>query len=476
MATHALPGLRILLVRLPELLDGTVAHPRHVYPPLLLKGMEAVVHQGGGHEVRLIDTWRSRPDSDALLHDIVGRRPDVVVLLPHPVNPDHAMGVASAIRRVSACFLAAVGPAVDLDREMFLAPDSPFDAALAGESELEIPALLTRLAATGHDATRAVYRAPGLAPFTVPDLDQLPFPAYSPDELNAYSFTSYPLRMPRAARWGFVLSSRGCPHGCAFCSPVMRKSSGRAVRVRTAGNVVDEIEHLMKSGVNVVSFEDDDLTARRDHLLSVCREIERRHLSIEWICHARVDELDSGLLAEMKQAGCALLRLGVESASDRLLGVYGKNPRHLPWRETCRSAFKAARGLGIATNALVILGGPGETREEAERTIELVLDLDPDMIQVHFFTLYPGSPLHEGFKGSISRDEISRMHHYSLPAVNLSRMTLDELWQLRSRCYRRFFFRASFLARHAYLHGLFYLFNPRVVRHLSGVSGILQAG
>jgi hypothetical protein len=68
------------------------------------------------------------------------------------------------------------------------------------------------------------------------------------------------------------------------------------------------------------------------------------------------------------------------------------------------------------------------------------------------------------------------MHHYILPVVNLSRMTLDELWQLRSSCYRRFFLRASFLVRHAYFHGLFYLFNPRVVRHLSGVSDVLEAG
>jgi anaerobic magnesium-protoporphyrin IX monomethyl ester cyclase len=178
----------------------------------------------------------------------------------------------------------------------------------------------------------------------------------------------------------------------------------------------------------------------------------------------------------MKQAGCVLLRIGVESASDRILGLYRKNPRGLPWRETCRSVFKAARGVGLATNALIIMGGPGETREEAEQTIDFVLDLDPDMIQVHFFTLYPGSPLYDEFTGVVSRDEIAQMHHYRLPAVNLSRMTLDELWQLRSLCYKRFFFRASFLVRHAWLHGPFYVFNPRVARHLSRVSGILQSG
>jgi radical SAM superfamily enzyme YgiQ (UPF0313 family) len=166
----------------------------------------------------------------------------------------------------------------------------------------------------------------------------------------------------------------------------------------------------------------------------------------------------------------------VESASYRILGLFRKNPRNLPWREMCLSVFRAARDIGIATNALIIMGGPGETREEAERTIDFVLDLDPDMIQVHFFTLYPGSPLYDEFTGVVSRDEIARMHHYRLPAVNLSRMTLDELWQIRSLCYRRFFLRPSFLVRHLRLHGLFYLLNPRVVRHLSRVSGILQAG
>ncbi|MBE3095729.1 MAG: radical SAM protein [Planctomycetes bacterium] len=476
MDSHTFQGRRTLLARLPDRLDSTVVHPHHVYPPLLLKLMEAVLRQHGGYEVRLIDAWRSRQDGDALRGDITGWHPDVVVLLPHPVNPGDAMGLASAIRRTCPCFLVALGPAVDLHQEMFLAPDSPFDVALAGESECEILALLTSLDKNGGEATRAAYRARGSTPLTVTDLDRLPFPTYSPDELDAYSYTSYPLRMTQAAKWGFLLSSRGCPHGCSFCSPVMRKTSGRAVRLRTVGNVVDEIEHLMESGVNVVSFEDDDLTVRRDHVLSICREITRRRLAIRWICHARVDELDPALLAEMKEAGCVLLRLGVESASDRILELFGKNPRNLPWRETCLSVFKAARGVGIATNALIIMGSPGETRAEAERTIDFVLDLDPDMIQVHFFTLYPGSALHDDYRDVVSRDQLARMHHYSLPVVNLSRMTLEELWQIRSRCYKRFFFRASFLVRHAYFHGLFYLSNPRAVRHLSRVAGIIQAG
>jgi len=122
------------------------------------------------------------------------------------------------------------------------------------------------LAARGPEETRAAHRKAGAAPLTVADVDGLPFPTDDRDELRAYSFTSYPLRMACPATRGFVLSSRGCPHGCTFCSPVMRKTSGRAVRLRTTRRVVDEIEHLMNSGVSVVSFEDDDLTARRERV------------------------------------------------------------------------------------------------------------------------------------------------------------------------------------------------------------------
>lgn len=466
---------RILLMRMHSALIGKVKHPHHVYPPLPLKYMEALLEREGGYEVRLIDSWLPSQTQGDLVERVKAWSPDVSILMANPVDSQAAFDFGAEMKRQDGCFLVAIGQEVGLNLGSFLSATSPFDVALPGESEVEALSLVKNLNSQGPETVRAFYRSSsnGLKPFTVNDVDGLPFPTYERDEIESYCFSSYPLRMKQKARWGFVLSSRGCPYGCYFCSPIMRKTYGAKVRTRTAKNVVDEVEHLMGLGINVVSFEDDDLTARKEHVLSLCQEIKRRKLRINWISHARIDELDPSLMREMREAGCILLRLGVETGSDRVLKLFRKNPKGMNWKETCKSVFAEARRLGIATNALVIIGSPDETREEIEATIELTLELNPDLIQVHFFTLYPGSPAYEEYKDRLPGDQISRMHHYNLPLVNLSRLSREELWKLRSLFYKRFFLRPSFVFSHIYHYGLFYISNPKVFRQLSKVTGIL---
>ncbi len=465
---------RILLLRMQSSMIGHVKHPQHVYPPLALKYVEALIHRKGGYETKLIDTWLSMQEDGNLIEKVRAWVPDVIVVLANPVDSQAAFDFGTELKKQYPCFLVAVGQEVVVHPERFLSPTCPFDVALPGESEVEVLSAIEKLNDEGAAKAKAFYRpSDGLKPFVIDDLENLPFPSYEPDEIEGYCFSSYPLRMKQQARWGFVLSSRGCPYGCYFCSPIMRKTYGERFRGRTAQNIVDEIEHLMKLGINVISFEDDDITAKRDHALSLCREIKKRGIKVNWICHARVDELDAGLLKEMKDAGCLLLRIGVESGSDRVLQLFRKNPKGRDWKKTCRAIFEEARRLGIATNALVIIGNPEETREEVEGTIDFVVSLNPDMIQVHFFTLYPGSPAYEDYKNLVSEDQVSAMHHYNLPVVNLSRLSSEELWRLRGKFYKKFFFRPSFVFPHLYRYLPFYLHNPKVFRQLSKVTGIL---
>jgi radical SAM superfamily enzyme YgiQ (UPF0313 family) len=376
---------RILLLRIHSPFVGKVKHPHHVYPPLPLKYVEALLKNEGGYEVKLIDSWLPSQEHGDLVETVNAWSPDVSVLMANPVDSQAAFDFGGQLKGQNGCFLVAVGQEVELNLGSFLSAGSPFDVALPGESELELLSLIRGLNSQGPEKVKASYHpsSNGLKPSAVEDLDGLPFPTYTQDEIDSYCFSSYPLRMKEKAKWGFVLSSRGCPYACYFCSPIMRKTYGKRVRVRTAENIVDEIEHLMGLGINVISFEDDDLTAKKGHVLALCQEIKRRKLNINWISHARVDELDGSLMKEMREAGCVLLRLGVEAGSERVLRLFRKNPKGRDWKKTCQSVFSEARRLGIATNALVIIGSPDETREEIEATIDLTLELDPDVIQVH---------------------------------------------------------------------------------------------
>ena len=339
---------RILLMRMRSQLIGEVKHPHHVYPPLLLKYIETLLQQAGGYEVKLIDTWLSGQQQGELLEKVKAWSPDVAVLMANPVDSQTTFDFGSDLKQQNKCFLVAVGQEVGLNLNHFLSPTSPFDVALPGESEVEMLALLNGLNAKGAEAMRAKYHlSNGLQPFVVNDLDKLPFPTYTRAEIESYCFSAYPLRMKKNAKWGFILSSRGCPYGCFFCSPIMRKTYGEKVRLRTAANIADEIEHLMASGVNVISFEDDDLTAKKDYLRALCQEITRRKLNINWICHSRVDELEPALMQEMKTAGCILLRIGVESGSDRILQMFRKNPRRKDWKKRNQKSMNGFQKLAF---------------------------------------------------------------------------------------------------------------------------------
>lgn len=465
---------RVLLMRMRSQLIKNVKHPHHVYPPLTLKYMEALLRQEGGYEVKLIDTWLGSPTIDELVREAHDWQPDVVIIMANPVDSQTAFEFGRALKQQHTFFLTAVGQEVAMHLERFWEANSPFDVALPGESEMEALNMMTLLNAKGAAAVKEKYHpSTGLTPFVAEDLNKLPFPTYTPEEIEQYCFSAYPLRMKKNAKWGFILSSRGCPYNCFFCSPVMRKTTGEKVRVRSVANVVDEIEHLMRLGVNVISFEDDDLTAKKGHIQGLCDEIRARNITVSWICHARVDEVTPELMNAMKDAGCILIRFGVESANERILQLLNKNPRKKDWRKICNEAFHEARRLGIATNALIIIGNPDETAEEIENTINFVVELNPDMVQVHFFTVYPGSPAYEVYKSRVPEDQVAKLHHYNLPIVNLSKLSEQELWKLRSHFYKRFFMRPAFVFSHILHYSLFYLTNPKVFHQLWNVTGIL---
>ena len=467
---------KILLVRVQSCRIGGVEHPQHIYPPIPLKHMEAIFRKNG-YPTALIDHWINPVAEEVLLKACLEESPAVAVILANPVDSETGIDLAKSLKKsIPGIFTIAVGQDATLDCEKYLSQDSPFDLPLPGEAEQEVFTVVEKLRlgeTMGDIRSRYITSQHTVTPSVVEDLDGLPFPTYSPEELERYCFSSYPLRMSKKATWGFLLSSRGCPYDCYFCSPIMRKSYGKKYRTRSAANVVDEIEHLMHLGVTVISFEDDNLSFKKDHLYALCREIRARGLKFSWIAHSRIDELTEEMMVTMKDAGCVLLRLGVEAGSPRIIKELRKTGKEEEWLDRCRKTFKLARKVGIATNALFIIGSPTETREEIEASIKLAKELNPDIIQVHYFTLYPGSAAYDDYRKTLSPDLISRFHHYKLPVVNLSALSTEELGKLCGRFYKQFLMRPAFILNHLRYYTPFYLKNPSIFLHLSRVSKIL---
>jgi anaerobic magnesium-protoporphyrin IX monomethyl ester cyclase len=263
--------------------------------------------------------------------------------------------------------------------------ESPMCAFADGAPASSIPGLLSR---DGGPA--------GGASAIIEDLDEIPFPDRSAEDLAL--FTRYPPRGGSPNPTITLLTSRGCPFACNFCSvfPVY----GRGWRARSAANVLEEIHHWYGAhGVRHFEFEDDNLTLRPDRAREIFEGMVSRFPGITWAAHngVRIDTLDDDLLALMKRSGCLQLNLAIESGNDTVLAAMNKKLSLEKVEEVVRGCGR----LGIKAAGFLLVGYPGETEESFGETIRYYRHLR--RIGLHaaiplIVNAYPGTPLYDQCK------------------------------------------------------------------------------
>jgi anaerobic magnesium-protoporphyrin IX monomethyl ester cyclase len=229
----------------------------------------------------------------------------------------------------------------------------------------------------------------------VDDLDRLPPP--SRDLFENYSYKKY-----YSGRFGYkttaIMTSRGCPFACDFCS---RPVFGNEFRARSASKVADEIEEVISLGYNRIWFADDCFTLNRNRLIEFCEEVIKRGLKIGWECLSRVDTLDSETADKMKQAGCARMFFGIESGNDSILKIMRK-------QITTKQAYVATqlcKKKGIKAGAFFILGYPGENDKTILDTVKFASSLPLDYLSFTLPYPIPGTPLFERLRGELVSEE-----------------------------------------------------------------------
>ena len=274
-------------------------------------------------------------------------------------------------------------------------------------------------------------------------LDEFPFPArhllppniYRPVPVDEHAFPKFSM-----------VTSRGCPHACAFCQ---KARSG--YRSHSPGYIVDEIEHVVRDfGVRDIAFVDSLFCANKKRVHAVCDEILRRGVKVSWTCSSRVEVVDRPLLQKMKDAGCWRTRFGVESGSDRVLDFISKGIT----KDKIRKAITAADAVGLRPKAFFMVGHMPDTRESILETIEFAKSIPLHDVTVQINTILPETPQEEVWKrdgekwGRIinrSTDEKSFWEPTFVPWG----MEAEEIIELHRRFYREFYFRPVTLARHA---------------------------
>jgi radical SAM superfamily enzyme YgiQ (UPF0313 family) len=259
----------------------------------------------------------------------------------------------------------------------------------------------------------------------IPNLDDLPIPRHELLPLDKQ-------RMPMIkGPFTFIVTSRGCPAGCKYC--IKHVSYQNSVRVRSAENIVEEIEYLNRLGIYNIHMYADLFTVNRQHVLDICNLLIEKGIKIKWTCNSRVDFVDEELLAKMGQAGCWLISWGIESANEMIL----KRARKGYKKEQAFKALQWAHDAGIKNWGYFIIGLPGETEESIQETMVYSKQLPLDIALFHIAAPYPGTPFfyevveNNWFRPGTKWEEVDMDQSTVLDYGNITAERL-EYWQKRA--------------------------------------------
>jgi anaerobic magnesium-protoporphyrin IX monomethyl ester cyclase len=280
------------------------------------------------------------------------------------------------------------------------------------------------------------------------DLDSLPFPAH-----HLYKIERYTNLQPRTdgldprARAYTIITSRGCPYQCIYCSKAV---TGNTWRPRSPENVVEEWRRLVIDlGATEIGVTDDVMTLDVERAKRICRLLIDEGLNrVPWITiHGiRADNTDLELLRLMKAAGCKRVGFGVESGNQGVLDIMKKHQTI----DQVRQAFANARQAGLQTIGFFIFGLPGENEETMEDTIRLALELDPDLANFMIAAPFPGTELYDMVleKGELfTRDWGDYAIHDEKARFAMGEVDAELVERKWHEAYRRFYLRPSRLLR-----------------------------
>jgi anaerobic magnesium-protoporphyrin IX monomethyl ester cyclase len=363
-------------------------------PPLSLSYLAGALAREG-IEVKILDFLVTRYHPEKLRRELEEYQPQFVgatcVTLNYPIAR-RMLKVCKAFDR--HIFTVIGGPHVTFAPEETLLQSPWIDAIVIGEGERTLVELVRAVEEhrDTHQVSGIAFTNGGMVIKTLPqarteDLDRLPLPARELLPMAKYRALGTPCT---------VITSRGCPYSCIFCSG--RRMFGLKVRFRNPGLVVDEIEKLQYDfGLAKINIVDDTFTLNHNHTRAVCEEMLRRNLKIKWSVFARVDRINENLAQLMNRAGCEWVLFGVESADEGILKTIKKGITP----EEVRRGVKIAAEAGINVFNSFILGLPGESRDTALKSMAFGDELYHQYgakYGFHILSPLPGTELYEKAK------------------------------------------------------------------------------
>ncbi|RME97994.1 MAG: radical SAM protein [Chloroflexi bacterium] len=282
------------------------------------------------------------------------------------------------------------------------------------------------------------------------DVDAIPFPAHHLYKIERYTNLN-PLTdgLDMNARAYTIVTSRGCPYKCTYCS---KPITGDTWRGRSVDNVIAEWAWLVNElGATEIGVTDDIWNLDKKRAKELCRALIKANLNhVPWVTiHGmKVNNTDQELFSLMKQAGCKRVGFGVENGDDWMLRNVIKKGQTV---DMVRSAFKYAKKAKLQTMGFFIFGMPGETEESMEKTIRLAMELDPDLAHFMMAAPFPGTEMwdqlveHGHIMDTIDWSELAIQENSAHFAFGeLDKETVERKWH---EAHRRFYLRPKRILR-----------------------------
>lgn len=428
-----------------------IGKSHYVVPPVGLGYLATALRNSGFPDIAILDSIKENLDISKFMDRVNKIAPKIVGFQVFSSDFSSVKTCSRLIKEALPKTLILVGGPHVSARGVASLQDFPdADYAFQGEAEIGLPLFARRVLRAENipfeQIPGIIYRdgskLKAIDRVFIEDLDSLGFPAWDlmppnsyPDAPQGAFYEKFPIAP--------IASSRGCPYTCAFCgSPV---NMGNRLRFRSIRSVLAEMELLYEQyGVREFHFIDDMFNVSKKRVVEFCEHLEIRNWDISYTFPngLRLNTLDKESLDCMKRTGAYAFTVGIESGSQKILDSMNKKLT----LELIREKVDLIANAGIEPSGFFLIGFPGETKDDMEKTLAFAKSLPLKRAHFSNFLPLPGTEatarlLESGEINEPDWEDLSYSHTpYSPPGISKK-----ELKAFQRRAFLEFHLRPKIL-------------------------------